>query len=69
MKNDEKMKFFNFLGKALGRLGEAPEGLRRAPEGLWMIFGAWNAALEQVEKVHRRVLRTTRRWRSIDRPK
>ena len=55
------------------------KSLRKPPEGLWRPlkgsgrfredFRAWTSALEKFEKVHRRVLRTTRRWRSIDRPK
>ena len=45
------------------------EGLRRPQKGLSRIFRAPNPALEEFGKVHRRVLRTTRRWRSFDRPK
>ena len=44
------MNIFIFLEKASGRLGEAPGGLRRAPEGLWTIFGAWDATLENMQK-------------------
>ena len=39
------MKIDIFLEKASGRLGEAPGGLRRAPEGLSDIFRAWNPTL------------------------
>ena len=60
---------FIFLEKISESLREAPGGTRRPPKGLSRIFCAWNPALEKFEKVHQRVLRTTRRWRSIDRPK
>ena len=44
------MKIDISLEKVSGRLGKAPGGLRRAPEGLWTIFGAWNATLENMKK-------------------
>ena len=50
-------------------LGKAPGGLRKALEGRLTIVDAWNGNSKRYEKVHRRVLRTTRRWRPIDRPK
>ena len=65
MENQNK----NIIEKVPKSLRKAPGGLQRPPEGLSMILEAWNAALGKIEKVHRRVLRTTRRRRSIDRLK
>ena len=69
MNNDETLKILVFLEKISERLGKAPGDLCKAPEAHLTFFHAWNATSEKFKKVHRRVLRTTCRWRSIDRSK
>ena len=68
--NNWKIWEFSFssktLQKASERLLEASE--RRPPKGLRRFFRVCNLTFEVFEKVHRRVLRTTRRCGSSDRP-
>ena len=58
MKNDKTSKFLIVLEQVLESLQDVPGGLQRPSEGLSRSFHAWSQALENFEKVHRRVLRT-----------
>ena len=45
MKKYEKIEILVFLENV-------SESLRKSPEGLWTVFGAWNATHKVYEKVH-----------------